>query len=113
MILLSYPGLGLVLLIIFFPHLCILLLHALWGLALQGAFWANPSQKRKLPLLGFVLLDFTCGGTGSAFPILRGEGGRRSRWTEQQGKGGFFSADGAKRMKLCKPPESTGETEIK
>lgn len=66
---LPWPGLAL---IDHFPPSSLHLAPAtLWGLPLQGAFWANPLQKRK-PLLGFVLLNVTCSGTGSALPIFGG-----------------------------------------
>lgn len=81
---LSWPGLPLV---NCFPPSSLLPAPApCWGLALQGAFWARPSQKRTLLSWVLFIWMYTCGGTSSAFPFLGWEDGRRSRLTEQQGE---------------------------
>lgn len=49
-----------------------------WGLALQDAFWAKPSQKRKTPSWFLFIWMYACGGTSFALPFFRGGG-----WQEE------------------------------
>lgn len=82
--LLSWPGLAL---INHFPPSSLLPAPApRWGLALQGTFWAKPSQKRKPSSWVSFIWMYTCGGTSSALPFLGGEDGRRSHRTEWRGE---------------------------
>lgn len=102
------PGLGLLLLTTFLPRLCIPLLPHTGGCSFK------PAIEKGSPLLGFVPLDAHKQQQQPRFPLFSGgrmaggAAGQSGRRTD-----GFFSADGAKRTKLCKPPESTRDTEIK
>lgn len=69
-------------------------------------FLGKTFREKEDPLLGFVHLDVHMRWHQLRSPLFGGEDGRRSRRTEQRGERRilFFSADGAKRTKLRKPP---------